>query len=72
MIHGDHSGENAQGSVEEMCGLRRSDSLAHTIPAAPPQARAQQLGMLAQADTGVMIVQKDNQPVVAFMQRVKP
>jgi hypothetical protein len=46
MIHGDHSGENAQGSVEEIRGLKISDSLAHTIPAATAQRVAQNLGTL--------------------------
>jgi hypothetical protein len=46
MIHGDHSGENAQGSVEEIRGLKLSDSLAHTIPAATAQSVAQNLGAL--------------------------
>jgi len=43
MIHGDHAGENAQGSVEEIRGLKRSDSIAGTIPAATAQAVAQTL-----------------------------
>jgi len=46
MIHGDHAGENAQGSVEEIRGLKISDSLGHTIPAATAQAVAQNLGTL--------------------------
>jgi hypothetical protein len=46
MIHGDHAGENAQGSIEELHGLKISDSLAHTIPAATAQAVAQNLGTL--------------------------
>jgi hypothetical protein len=46
MIHGDHAGEHAQGAVEEIKGLRISDSLAHTIPAATAQAVAQNLGTL--------------------------
>ena len=46
MIHGDHSGENAQGSIEELRGLKLSDSLAHTIPAATAQRVAQNLGTL--------------------------
>jgi hypothetical protein len=46
MIHGDHSGENAQGSVEEIRGLKISDSLGHTIPAAIAQRVAQNLGTL--------------------------
>jgi hypothetical protein len=46
MIHGDHSGENAQGSKEELRGLKLSDSLAGTIPAATAQQVAQNLGTL--------------------------
>ena len=44
MIHGDHAGENAQGSVEEIRG--QSLTLFHTIPAATAQAVAQNLGTL--------------------------
>ena len=46
MIHGDHAGENAQGSIEEIRGLKLSDSISGTIPAATAQAVAQNLGTL--------------------------
>ena len=46
MIHGDHSGERVQGAVEEIRGLKLSDAVAQTIPAATAQAVAQNLGTL--------------------------
>jgi hypothetical protein len=46
MIHGDHSGERVQGAVEEIRGLKLSDAVAQSIPAATAQAVAQNLGTL--------------------------
>ena len=46
MIHGDHSGERVHGAVEEIRGLKLSDAVAQSIPAATAQAVAQNLGTL--------------------------